>query len=126
MEKLRKTWLVFSACVALISGSAQAQTINDHVAEHDAQMKEEERAEREARRATYAPVVYSKYMDGGEQPDIAPAKPPVVYFDRSEEAGSIIILRNCISCTSCCQTSKPTSIRSLLAARGSPGPARKR
>jgi hypothetical protein len=30
-------------------------------------------------------------MDGGERPDIAPAKPPVVYFDRSEEVGSIII-----------------------------------
>ncbi len=91
MEKLRTTWLVFGACVALISGSAQAQAINDHVAEHDAQMKEAERAEREARRATYAPVVYPKYMDGGVQPDITPAKPPVVYFDRNEEAGSIII-----------------------------------
>lgn len=91
MEQLRTTCLVLGACVALISSSAQAQFVNNSVAEHDAQMKEAERAEREARRATYAPVVYPKYMDGGEKPDIAPAKPPVVYFDRSEEVGSIII-----------------------------------
>jgi len=91
MEQLRTTCLVLGACVALISSPAQAQFVNDSVAEHDAQMKEAERAEREARRATYAPVVYPKYMDGGEKPDIAPAKPPVVYFDRSEEVGSIII-----------------------------------
>jgi lipoprotein-anchoring transpeptidase ErfK/SrfK len=30
-------------------------------------------------------------MDGGERPDIKPAKPPVVYFERAEEVGSIII-----------------------------------
>jgi lipoprotein-anchoring transpeptidase ErfK/SrfK len=91
MEQLRTTCLLLVACVALISGPARAQFVNDSVTEHDAQMKEAERAEREARRATYAPVVYPKYMDGGERPDIAPAKPPVVYFDRSEEVGSIII-----------------------------------
>ena len=91
MERLRTTCLVLSACVALFSGPAQAQVVNDSVAEHDAQIKEAERAEREARRAAYAPVVYPKYMDGGVQPDITPAKPPVVYFDRNEEAGSIII-----------------------------------
>ncbi len=91
MKQLRMTCLVLGVCAGLISGPAQAQFVNDSVAEHDAQMKEAERAEREARRASYAPVVYPKYMDGGEQPNITPAKPPVVYFDRSEEVGSIII-----------------------------------
>lgn len=96
MDTLRTTGLVLGASVALLSspvqvGPAQAQFVNDSVAEHDAQMKAAERAEREARRATDAPVVYPKFMDGGERPDIAPAKPPVVYFDRSEEVGSIII-----------------------------------
>lgn len=91
MEHLRTTCLIFAACLALLSGPAEAQFVSDSVAEHDAQMKEAARAEREARRATEAPVVYPKYMDGGEKPDIAPAKPPVVYFDRSEEVGSIII-----------------------------------
>lgn len=91
MEKLRTTGLVLGACVALIGAPAQAQFVSDSVAKHDAQLKEAERAEREARRAAYAPIVYPKHMDGGEKPDIAPAKPPVVYFDRSEEIGSIII-----------------------------------
>ncbi|HPG88884.1 MAG TPA: L,D-transpeptidase [Hyphomicrobium sp.] len=91
MDQSRTTCLILAACFALISGAAEAQFVNDSVAEHDAQMKEAARAEREARRATEAPVVYPKYMDGGEKPDIAPAKPPVVYFDRSEDVGSIII-----------------------------------
>lgn len=91
MENLRAACWALAACVALISGPAKAQFVNDFVAEHDAQMKEAERAEREARREAYEPVVYPKHMDGGERPDIAPAKPPVVYFDRSEEVGSIII-----------------------------------
>lgn len=91
MEHLRTTCLVLAAGFALLSSPAEAQFVNDSVAEHDAQMKEAARAEREARRATYAPVVYPKFMDGGERPDIAPAKPPVVYFDRSEEVGSIIV-----------------------------------
>ena len=90
MDHLRTACLILAAGLALASSPAQAQ-FADFVAEHDAQMKEAERAEREARRATEAPVVYPKYMDGGEKPDIAPAKPPVVYFDRSEQPGSIII-----------------------------------
>jgi lipoprotein-anchoring transpeptidase ErfK/SrfK len=48
-------------------------------------------AERTARRASYGPVVYPKYMDGGERPDIKPAEPPIVYFDQDEEVGSILI-----------------------------------
>lgn len=91
MEHLRTSCLIFAACLALTSEPAKAQFVTDSVAEHDAQMKEAARAEREARRAAEGPVVYPKYMDGGEKPDIAPAKPPVVYFDRSEEVGSIII-----------------------------------
>lgn len=91
MDKLRATCLAFVACVALISGPAKAQFVSNSVAEHDAQLKEAERAEREARRAAYEPTVYPKHMDGGERPNIAPAKPPVVYFDRMEEVGSIII-----------------------------------
>ena len=52
---------------------------------------DEAEAERAARRASYGPVVYPKHMNGGERPDIAPAEPPIVYFDQNEEAGSIII-----------------------------------
>ena len=49
---------------------------------------EEQRAER---RKTYGPVVYPKYMDGGEKPVITPEKPPVVYLERDERPGSIIV-----------------------------------
>ena len=56
---------------------------------------EQHQAERDARRAALAanaaPVVYPKHMDGGERPDIAPAAPPIVYFDQNEEVGSIIV-----------------------------------
>jgi lipoprotein-anchoring transpeptidase ErfK/SrfK len=52
---------------------------------------EEAEAQRAARRATQSPVAYPKHMDGGERPDIAPAEPPIVYFDQNEDAGSIII-----------------------------------
>jgi lipoprotein-anchoring transpeptidase ErfK/SrfK len=90
MDLFRAAFLAMAACVTLNAGAAKAQ-FSDFVAEHDAQIMEAERAEREARRAASAPVVYPKHMDGGERPDIAPAKPPVVYFDRSEQVGSIII-----------------------------------
>jgi len=52
---------------------------------------EQAEAERAARRASYGPVVYPKYMDGGERPDIKPAEPPIVYFDQDEDVGSILI-----------------------------------
>ncbi len=44
-----------------------------------------------APRRKYAPVVYPKFMEGGERPDIEPVEPPTVYFDQAEEPGSIII-----------------------------------
>lgn len=52
---------------------------------------EQDEAERAARRKTYEPVVYPKFMDGGERPDIKPAEPPIVYFDQPEAVGSIIV-----------------------------------
>jgi len=55
------------------------------------QANEQAEAERAARRASYGPVVYPKYMEGGERPDIKPVEPPIVYFDKDEEVGSIIV-----------------------------------
>ena len=48
-------------------------------------------AARAERRKAYAPVVYPKFMEGGDRPDIPPAEPQTVYFDQPEEVGSIII-----------------------------------
>jgi lipoprotein-anchoring transpeptidase ErfK/SrfK len=55
------------------------------------QQEEQAAAERAANRKTYEPTVYPKYMEGGERPDIKPVAPPIVYFDRAEVPGSIII-----------------------------------
>lgn len=90
--------LMLTACAAcLVGGMQSVQAQSDWsdrgpVFESDRRAQEErEEAERAARRKTYAPVVYPKFMDGGERPDIKPTKPPIVYFERAEEVGSIII-----------------------------------
>lgn len=58
----------------------------------DIERQEREReAQREARRKSYGPVVYPKFMDGGDKPDIAPEKPPVVYLENNERPGTIIV-----------------------------------
>ena len=62
------------------------------VFDSDVQRKaEQDEAVRAERRKTYGPVVYPKFMEGGDRPDIKPAEPPIVYFDQNEEAGSIIV-----------------------------------
>lgn len=48
-------------------------------------------AQRAEQRKNYGPTVYPKYMEGGEKPNIAPAKPPVVYLDKPEQPGTIIV-----------------------------------
>lgn len=84
-----------AAGLVMATGPAVAQSgwsDSGPVFESDARERAaREEAERAANRKTYEPTVYPKYMEGGERPDIAPAKPPVVYFDRAEEPGSIII-----------------------------------
>lgn len=90
MKNFRVSCLAVVAGFALAAGPAWAQS-GDFVTENDAQHKAAEAAERAARRQTEEPTVYPKHMEGGERPDIAPAKPPIVYFDRGEEVGSIII-----------------------------------
>lgn len=51
----------------------------------------QDEAERASSRKPYSPVVYPKFMEGGERPEIKPAAPPIVYFDQAEETGSIIV-----------------------------------
>jgi len=47
-------------------------------------------AERAERRKSYN-VVYPKFMDGGERPDIKPEEPPIVYLEKNEKPGTIIV-----------------------------------
>jgi lipoprotein-anchoring transpeptidase ErfK/SrfK len=85
--------LVVGIVVAAQPAFAQAEwSGSTPVFESDAKRTAEQaEAERAARQATYGPVVYPKFMDGGERPDIKPAEPPIVYFDQNEEVGSILI-----------------------------------
>lgn len=94
-----RCWIAILAALAarLVAepGSALAQEHWDEnrpVYESDLrQQAEQDEAERARQRKPSAPVVYPKFMNGGDRPDIAPAEPPVVYFDRQEEVGSIIV-----------------------------------
>ncbi len=54
-----------------------------------AKQQETERAARQASAGTNG--VYPAFMKGGETPVIAPAKPPIVYLERDEPAGTIIV-----------------------------------
>ncbi len=67
--------------------NAQAPVFQSDIERHERQLEEQ----RAARRKSYGPVVYPKFMDGGEKPNIAPAKPPVVYLERNEPPGTIIV-----------------------------------
>jgi lipoprotein-anchoring transpeptidase ErfK/SrfK len=55
----------------------------------DARNRQQE-AERAARRSTSGDT-YPAFMKGGETPVIAPEKPPIVYLERDEPAGTIIV-----------------------------------
>ena len=82
------------AGIVLATASVAAQTWNGSTPVYDSDVKrksELDESERAERRKSYGPVVYPKFMEGGERPDIQPAAPPIVYFDRAEEVGSIIV-----------------------------------
>jgi lipoprotein-anchoring transpeptidase ErfK/SrfK len=58
--------------------------------EVDKRQREQE-AQRAEIRKSYPTTSYPKFMDGGGKPAIAPEKPPVVYLDKVEPAGTIIV-----------------------------------
>lgn len=95
MRRLIVIMPVLAAGLALSSGAVLAQSgwgsggpVFDSDLKREAAKEEAARAER---RKTYEPVAYPKFMQGGERPDIKPLAPPIVYMERSEEVGSIII-----------------------------------
>ena len=71
---------------------AQGWSGSTPVFQSDVEKRNQElEAQRAERRKSHGPTVYPAFMQGGEKPDIAPEKPPVVYLDRAEEPGSIIV-----------------------------------
>ena len=92
LATVKLTVLVAAAAVASGSVLAQDWSQQGSVFESDVKRKaEREEAARAERRKSYDTVVYPKFMQGGERPDIKPTEPPIVYFDQNEEVGSIII-----------------------------------
>ena len=91
---------IASLCILVAAGAAwgaseaQAQgqwNGSTPVFQGDIERLERELDERRAeRRKTYT-VAYPKFMDGGEKPIIAPEKPPVVYLEKNEQPGTIIV-----------------------------------
>ena len=84
------------AGAGLVATSTQSHAQNGWVGgapvfQSDVERRQRQReAERAKRRKSYK-VVYPRYMKGGAKPNIAPEKPPVVYLQRSENPGTIIV-----------------------------------
>jgi len=85
-----------SSVLAAAPARAQSQWAGaTPVFQSDIERRErEQEAERAERRKTSYPVVYPRFMDGGARPDIKPEKPPVVYLERNEPPGTIIVDTN--------------------------------
>ena len=79
--------------LALSQASAQSQWSGGApVFQSDVEAREPAlEAQRAEQRKTYGPVVYPKYMDGGDKPNIKPAEPPIAYLSKNETPGTIIV-----------------------------------
>ncbi len=72
--------------------ASQARAQDGLVFQSDIEKRQRElEAQREERRKSYGTVAYPKFMEGGAKPDITPEKPPVVYLDKAEPPGTIIV-----------------------------------
>ena len=84
------------AAVGFLAASTQARAQAEWVGgrpvfESDVERRERAReAERAKRRKSYV-VSYPAYMEGGAKPHIQPEEPPVVYLERNEKPGTVII-----------------------------------
>ncbi|MBX9589557.1 MAG: L,D-transpeptidase [Hyphomonadaceae bacterium] len=80
------------AAINMTWAASQAHAQDAPVFRSDIERQEREReAQRAERRKLHNVVVYPKFMDGGEKPNIAPQKPPVVYLEYNEPPGTIIV-----------------------------------
>lgn len=80
------TWAAAQAC-AQDQWTGGAPVFQSEV---DKRQRELETQRAEIRKS-YPVTAYPKFMDGGGKPDIAPEKPPMVYLDKNEPAGTIIV-----------------------------------
>src|SRR5262249_58116474 len=87
---------VLIACTGATWEASQARaedqwTAGSPVFKSEVEQRERElNAQRAEARKSYN-VAYPKFMDGGEKPPITPEKPPVVYLEKNEPPGMIIV-----------------------------------
>jgi lipoprotein-anchoring transpeptidase ErfK/SrfK len=85
------TIVIAAAGAAWVASEARAQDGRPVFKSDIERLERQLDEEREKRRKSYGPVVYPKYMDGGDKPNIAPQQPPVVYLENNERPGTIIV-----------------------------------
>ncbi|MBS0240871.1 MAG: L,D-transpeptidase [Proteobacteria bacterium] len=85
--------LVVTSAGAVTQARAQGFVNGSPVfqADVDRQNAELEAKRAEIRAKAAVPTAYPKHMEGGGKPEIAPEKPPVVYLDKPETPGTIIV-----------------------------------
>ncbi len=94
MRLARICWLLLLVGVI---GSAQPHQVQAQWSNNSYKFKsdvEKQRKQREAlrvERRTSNPVRYPKYMKGGEKPNIQAEKPDIVYLERNEAPGTVIV-----------------------------------
>jgi lipoprotein-anchoring transpeptidase ErfK/SrfK len=86
-------WAFAAVPWSLTHAHAQDQWLggSSPVFQSDVEQRQRERESQRAERRSTSSVAYPAYMSGGEKPDIAPEKPPVVYLDKNEPPGTIIV-----------------------------------
>jgi lipoprotein-anchoring transpeptidase ErfK/SrfK len=57
----------------------------------DVERRQQQIEAQRAERRNYTPVKYPAFMNGGDKPNIAPQKPPIVYLGKSEPPGTVIV-----------------------------------
>jgi lipoprotein-anchoring transpeptidase ErfK/SrfK len=93
--------LISLLCTLIVGVGTTSNTRQAHAQGHwsgdspvfqsEIDQRERKRKAKRAKRHKSYKVSYPKYMKGGAKPNIEPEKPPVVYFERKEQPGSIII-----------------------------------
>jgi lipoprotein-anchoring transpeptidase ErfK/SrfK len=83
---------ILIAVTGLTWAASQARAQDGPVFQSDIEKRQRElEAQRAEIRKSYPATAYPKFMDGGGKPDIAPEKPPIVYLDKDETPGTIIV-----------------------------------
>jgi lipoprotein-anchoring transpeptidase ErfK/SrfK len=86
--------LIAGISVACSAPQARAQSGwvgGSPVFQSDIEQRERQLEEQRAERRKSYSVAYPKYMDGGEKPEIKPEEPPIVYLEKNEPPGTVIV-----------------------------------